>query len=83
MEQGLNLSLLCQELFASRIGGFFGLDVLISAIVLVLFIATGSRRTALPLAWLPIVGTSLVSVSLGFHFFFSFASTSLTRSRAR
>src|SRR5690242_2565146 len=30
MEHGLNLSLLFQELFATRIGAFFGLDVIVS-----------------------------------------------------
>jgi hypothetical protein len=29
MEHGLNLALLCQELFATRIGAFFGFDVVI------------------------------------------------------
>jgi hypothetical protein len=69
MEHGLNLSLLCQELFANRIGAFFGFDVVVSAIVLFLFIAAESRRTAVPLAWLPILGTLLVGVSLGLPLF--------------
>ncbi len=69
MEHGLNLSLLCQELFATRIGAFFGLDVVVSAIVLFVFIATESRRIALSLLWLPAIATLLVGVSLGLPLF--------------
>jgi predicted membrane-bound spermidine synthase len=69
MDHGLNVSLLCQELFATRIGAFFGLDVVVSALVLFLFIATEGRRIALSLLWLPVIGTLLVGVSLGLPLF--------------
>jgi hypothetical protein len=69
MEHGLNLSLLCQELFATRIGAFFGLDVVVSAIVLFIFIFAEGRRIALSLLWLPAIATLLVGVSLGLPLF--------------
>jgi predicted membrane-bound spermidine synthase len=69
MDHGLNLSLLCQELFATRIGAFFGLDVIVSALVLFLFIATEGRRITLSLLWLPAIATMLVGVSLGLPLF--------------
>ena len=69
MEHGLNLSLLVQELFSTRIGAFFGLDVVVSAFVLFVFIFAEGRRLALSLLWLPIVATLLVGVSLGFPLF--------------
>jgi Terpene cyclase DEP1 len=69
MEHSLNLSLLCQELFATRIGAFFGLDVVVSAVVLFIFILVEGRRLAMSLLWLPIVATLLVGVSLGFPLF--------------
>jgi hypothetical protein len=69
LEHGLNLSLLCQELFATRIGAFFGLDVVVSAIVLFVFIATEGRRLEIANLWLPIIATLLVGVSLGFPLF--------------
>jgi hypothetical protein len=44
-EHGLNLGLLMTELFSTRIGGFFGLDVLVSAVALIAFIRSeGARR---------------------------------------
>jgi predicted membrane-bound spermidine synthase len=69
MDHGLNLPLLCEELFATRIGAFFGLDVVVSALVLFLFIATEGRRIALSLLWLPVIATLVVGVSLGLPLF--------------
>jgi len=69
IDHGLNLTLLWQELFATRIGAFFGLDVVVSAIVLFVFIATEGRRVAMSLLWLPILATLLVGVSLGLPLF--------------
>jgi hypothetical protein len=44
-EHGLNPGLLMTELFSTRIGGFFGLDVLVSAVALIAFIRSeGARR---------------------------------------
>jgi predicted membrane-bound spermidine synthase len=77
MEHGLNLPLLCHELFVTRVGAFFGLDVLVSALVLFLFIATEGRRIALPLLWLPVVATLLVGVSLGLPLFLFLRQTKL------
>ena len=68
-EHGLNLSLLCAELFSTRIGAFFGLDVIVSAVVLFVFVATEGRRHGLRQLWLPILGTLLVGVSLGLPLF--------------
>ena len=69
MDHGLNLTLLCEELFATRIGAFFGLDVVVSALVLFLFIATEGRRIALSHLWLPVIATLVVGVSLGLPLF--------------
>ncbi|MGC1616935.1 MAG: DUF2834 domain-containing protein, partial [Candidatus Acidiferrum sp.] len=35
---GLDMRLFVQQLFANRIGGFFGMDVLVSAVVLIGFV---------------------------------------------
>lgn len=69
IDHGLNLSLLCQELFATRIGAFFGLDVVVSAVVLFVFILSEGRRLAIALLWLPMIATLLVGVSLGLPLF--------------
>jgi Terpene cyclase DEP1 len=66
---GLDFPLFFQELFSTRISGFFALDVIVSAVVLVAFILSEGRRLNLSLLWLPILATLLVGVSLGFPLF--------------
>ena len=61
---GLHLRLMWQELFATRIGAFFGLDVLVSAVVVVVFARVERRRLGLRHGWLPVVALLLVGVSL-------------------
>ena len=69
MEHGLDLTLFCQELFATRIGAFFGLDVFVSAVVLFVFVFAEGRRMAISHSWLPLLATLLVGVSLGLPLF--------------
>ncbi len=69
MENGLHIGLLFRQLFANRIGGFFGLDVLVSSAVLLVFIRVEGRRLALRFRWMPIVGLCAVGVSLGLPLF--------------
>jgi hypothetical protein len=69
IEHGLNIPLLFAELFSTRAGAFFGCDVLISAVVLIMFIRReGTARKIQPL-WLPILATCLVGVSCGLPLF--------------
>ena len=82
MEHGLDLPLFCRELFATRIGAFFGLDVFVSAIVLFLFIFAEGRRAAIPKLWLPVLATLLVGVSLGFPLFLYLRQSKLDSSEA-
>lgn len=64
-EHGLHLPLLVRELFSTRIGAFFGLDVIVSAAVLFVFIGAERVRHR----WIPVVATLLVGVSLGLPLF--------------
>ena len=68
-DHGLDPGALFGELFSTRIGGFFGADVLVSAVVLVIFVATeGRRRNVKGWGW-AIVGTLTVGVSFGLPLF--------------
>lgn len=69
LENGLHLKYFVQQLFANRIGGFFGLDVLVSAVVLIGFVQSEGKRLGIRGLWAPIVATLLVGVSLGFPLF--------------
>lgn len=69
LENGLNEPLFVQQLFANRISTFFGLDVLVSAVVVVGFVRTESKRLGVRLIWLPILGVLAVGVSFGLPLF--------------
>ena len=62
---GVDMSLFFRELFANRISGFFGLDVIVSAVVLLVWLWDERRRRRLPHPWLPALATLLVGVSAG------------------
>jgi Terpene cyclase DEP1 len=66
---GLDMRLFIRELFANRIGGFFGMDVFVSTAVLWSFVAREGRRLGVRHLWAPIVASLAVGVSLGFPLF--------------
>jgi Terpene cyclase DEP1 len=68
-QHGLNLALLLRELFANRISAFFGMDVVISAIVLITFMRAESARLNVPRRWIPVLAVLTVGVSLGLPMF--------------
>jgi hypothetical protein len=77
MENGLHVGLLFRQLFANRAGGFFGVDVLVSSVVLVVFMRMERRRLAIRFPWLPIVGLCAVGVSFGLPLFLYFRESAL------
>jgi hypothetical protein len=62
---GVDPMLFVRELFANRISGFFGLDVIVSAVVLLAWIAEERKHRGLRRAWAPALATMLVGVSAG------------------
>jgi hypothetical protein len=69
LEHGMNLPLFVRELFVNRISAFFGMDVLVSAVVLVAFMRIESARLSIRRRWLPILAVLLVGVSLALPMF--------------
>jgi hypothetical protein len=66
---GFDVALFCRELFANGVSGFFAIDVLVSAIVLIVFTQVEGRRLRMRYVWVPVMGTLLVGVSLGLPLF--------------
>ena len=68
-EHGLNLRVFVDQLFSNRIGGFFGLDVIVSSAVLWTLVAVEGRRAGVKHLWAPIAANLAVGVSLGLPLF--------------
>ena len=68
-EHGPDAQGFVRELFSTRIGSFFGLDVIVAAIALIAFIAWEGRRVRMRALWAPIAATLLVGVSCGLPLF--------------
>ena len=79
-QHGLNLALFVRELFANRIGAFFGMDVLVSAVVLIALMRIESARHKISARWLPILALLTVGVSLGLPMFLYMRELSLEKS---
>jgi Terpene cyclase DEP1 len=69
VQHGMNIPLFVRELFANRISAFFGMDVLISAVVLILFMRVESAKLNLRRRWLPVLAVLTVGVSLALPMF--------------
>jgi hypothetical protein len=67
-EHGLDLPLIMRQMFASRVSAFLSLNVIVSAIVLVVYILSEIRWKPVKLAWVAIAGTLLLGVSFGLPF---------------
>ena len=68
-DHGLDPSLFVDQLFASPVSGFFGLDVMVTSAVLWLFVFVEGRRSGMKHLWAPIAANLAVGVSLGLPLF--------------
>jgi len=57
------------QLFGTPVSAFFGWDVIISGIVLLIFIQLEGARRRVPHLWAPILGTLFIGVSFGLPLF--------------
>jgi hypothetical protein len=56
-------------LFSNHIGGFFGMDVIVSSVVLWVLVYVEGRRAQVKYLWAPIAANFAVGVSLGLPLF--------------
>lgn len=68
-DHGLDLPLFFRQLFSTPVGGFFGMDVIVSSIVLWVFVLADGRRLGMKHLWAPIAANITVGVSLGLPLF--------------
>jgi hypothetical protein len=82
LEHGLDLALFFRHLFANRIGAFFGMDVIISSLVLWVFVFSEGHRLGMRRLWLPVLASLAVGVSLGLPLFLYMRQLHLDRTAA-
>lgn len=69
LTNGVNLSLFLRELFANRVAASFAIDVLVSAVVLLVLVSGEGGRLEMRGLWVPIAGVVLVGVSFALPLF--------------
>lgn len=57
-ENGLDLRLFLEQLFSNRVGSFFGMDVIVSSVVLWVLVVVEGRRAGVKHLWAPLRPTS-------------------------
>lgn len=70
--EGFNVPLLFRQLFQNHVSAFFGLDVIVSSVVLWLFVFSEGRRRGMKRLWVYVACNLLVGVSLGLPLFLFF-----------
>ena len=68
-EHGVAPRLLFEQLFATPAGSFFGMDVIVSTLVLWVLVAVEGKRARVPHLWAPIAASLVVGVSLALPLF--------------
>ncbi len=72
MAHGLDLPLFFEQLFQNHVSGLFGMDVIVSSLVLWLFVFSEGRRRRMSNLWLYVVCNLAVGVSLALPLFLFF-----------
>ena len=67
------------DLFANRVSSFFALDVIVSAIVLILFVIVQGARDCVTARWWAILATCVIGVSCGLPLFLALRERALVR----
>ena len=68
-EHGADPGAFVSQLFGTPVSGFFGVDVIVSSVVLWVFVAVEGRRLGMRWLWAPVAANLAVGVSLGLPLF--------------
>jgi hypothetical protein len=82
-DHGLDIRLFVDQLFATPVSGFFGMDVIVSSVVLWVFVFVEGRRAGVKHLWAPIVANLAVGVSMGLPLFLYMREARLADAHAK
>ena len=74
---GLDLTLFFTLLFSNSVSGFFGMDVIVTSVVLWIFVFSEGRRLGMRHLWLYVICNLVVGVSLALPLFLLFRERAL------
>lgn len=74
---GLDMPLFFKQLFQNHVSGFFGMDVIVSSLVLWLFVFSEGRRRGMKNLWIYIFCNLAVGVSMALPLFLFFRERKL------
>ncbi|MGB8508438.1 MAG: DUF2834 domain-containing protein [Pyrinomonadaceae bacterium] len=74
---GFNMPLFFEQLFENHVSTFFGMDIIVSSLVLWLFVFAEGRRRGMTKLWVYIICNLLVGVSLALPLFLYFRERQL------
>jgi len=74
---GLDLTLFFTLLFSNSVSGFFGMDVIVTSLVLWIFVFSEGRRLGMRRLWLYVICNLVVGVSLALPLFLLFRERAL------
>jgi hypothetical protein len=78
---GLDLPLFFRQLFQNHVSAFFGMDVIVSSLVLWMFVFSEGRRCRMKNLWLYVVCNLMVGVSLALPLFLFFRQRAVNTGR--
>jgi hypothetical protein len=78
---GFDLLLFFRQLFQNHVSAFFGMDIIVSSLVLWVFVFSEGRRRHMKNLWLYVVCNLIVGVSLALPLFLFFRERTLNTGR--
>ena len=79
---GLDIPVFFQQLFQNHVSGFFGMDVIVSSLVLWLFVFSEGRRRRMGNLWLYVVCNVALGVSPALPLFLFFRERKINAGRS-
>lgn len=79
-EHGLDAPTFFQQLFANKVSGFFGTDVMVSSLVLWVFVYSEGPRLKMRHLWIYVAASLLAGVSFGLPLFLLIRQSKLDHS---
>lgn len=69
VENGLDFQLIWEQLFVNKMAAFFVADLVITAVVFLIYAYQETKRLSMPRYWLYVLTTLLIGPSFSFPFF--------------